>query len=80
MSEIRDYHEHYDADVAEWSKAVSVALSTAEAQQQQARRWVEGGFEAEGFVVTPGPADARRSSRTGVSVPPPARNPRIPGV
>jgi hypothetical protein len=57
MSEIRDYHEHYDADVAEWSKAVSAALSTAEAQQEQARRWVDGGMPA-GDVITPGPADA----------------------
>jgi hypothetical protein len=80
MAEIRDYGEVQAEIKAEWAAAVSAALSTAEAQQQQARRWVEGGFEAEGFVVTPGPADARRSSRTGVSVPPPARNPRIPGV
>jgi hypothetical protein len=52
VAEIRDYHEHYDADVAEWSKAVSAELATAEAQQEQARRWIDGGL-GEGFVVTP---------------------------
>ena len=40
--------------------AVASAAATADAQQQQARRWVEGGMP-EGDVITPGPADAPNS-------------------
>jgi hypothetical protein len=43
--------------VAEWSAAVSAALATAAAQQEQARRWIDGGMP-EGDVIAPGPADA----------------------
>ena len=52
MPEIRDYSEVQAEIVAEWSKAVSASLAMAEAQQEQARRWIDGGL-GEGFVVTP---------------------------
>ncbi len=38
--------------VAEWQAAVASALATAAGQQEQARRWIDGGMP-EGFVVTP---------------------------
>jgi hypothetical protein len=57
-AEIRDYSAVQNEIKVEWAAAVSAALATAEVQQEQARRWVDGGLVAEGFVVTPGPADA----------------------
>jgi hypothetical protein len=56
VPEIRD-SEVQNEIKAEWSAAVSASLATAEAQQEQARRWIDGGM-GEGNVVTPGPADA----------------------
>jgi hypothetical protein len=52
-AEIRDYSAVQNEIKVEWA----AALATAEAQQEQARRWVDGGMP-EGDVITPGPADA----------------------
>jgi hypothetical protein len=57
-AEARSYDEVQAEIVAEWKAAVAQAVASSNAQQEQARRWVEGGFEAEGDVITPGPADA----------------------
>jgi hypothetical protein len=57
VPEIRDYSEVQNEIKVEWAAAVSAALATAEAQQEQARRWIEAGMP-EGDVITPGPADA----------------------
>lgn len=54
--EIRDAGEVYAEAVAGFAAAVSVAVSTAAAQQQQAQTFLAGG--SEGDVVRPGPADA----------------------
>jgi hypothetical protein len=52
MAEIRDYSEVQAEIVAGCQAAVAAALSTAAGQQEQARRWIDGGL-GEGFVVTP---------------------------
>lgn len=51
-AEIRGYDEVQAEIVAEWRAAVSTAVATAEAQQEQARRWIDGGMP-EGDVITP---------------------------
>ena len=48
-----------DEIVAGFAAAVAAAVATSEAQQEQARRGIDGGMP-EGKAVAPGPADAAR--------------------
>lgn len=58
MAEPRDANEVYAEQVSQCAAAVAKAMPTADAQQAQAGAWMDAGMSAEGYIVTPGPADA----------------------
>jgi hypothetical protein len=58
MADARDYSEVQAEILAQAQAAVAKAISTDAAQQAQAVAWIDGYLDSEGFVVTPGAADA----------------------